>query len=353
MSRRGESEGGLLLLQPAFLGDVVLSTAILEAWHAVRPEDSVSVVVRQEAAGLLKGHPWLDAVHPWKRNGWRKYPRLLGVSAACRVAAPRRVVNLHRFDSMAWLAARVGAVETTAFEGTPAEGRSGVSVFPHGIGDGRHETERNHAHIADVVGPFAASAMPRLHPTASDEAKAAEWPEGAILFAPGSVWPTKRWPSQQWSALADAVAERWPDRPVVLLGGPGETALFDEIIRGCRHVQPLPCAGALNLLASAALMARSTAVVSNDSAPLHMAGAMRCPVVGVFCSTTPTFGFGVLPGALEAGWGENVEVGPDALSCKPCGIHGLRQCPERHFRCGRDLEVSRVLAALSRVSSLP
>ena len=39
-------KGGLLLLQPAFLGDVVLSTAVLESWHAARPDDPISVLVR-------------------------------------------------------------------------------------------------------------------------------------------------------------------------------------------------------------------------------------------------------------------------------------------------------------------
>lgn len=353
MSRGGDTKGGLLLLQPAFLGDVILSTAVLEAWHAVRPQDPVSVVVRKEAAGLLKDHPWVNTVHTWNRSGWRKYPRLWGVSSACRASAPTRVVNLHRFGSMAWLAARVGAKETTAFAGTPADGRSGVSVFPHAIGDGRHETERNHAHIADVAGPFAAAAMPRLYPSAVHEAAADRWPAEAVILAPGSVWPTKRWPPERWSALSDAVADRWPDRPIVLLGGRGEAALFDDIVRGCRRARPQCCAGQLDLLGAAALMGRSAAVVSNDSAPLHMAGAMRCPVVGVFCSTTAGFGFGTLPEALEKGWGENVEVAPDTLSCKPCGVHGLKQCPERHFRCGMDLEVSRVMDALVRVSTLP
>ena len=353
MSRRGKTAGGLLVLQPAFLGDVVLSTALLEAWHAARPEDPVSVVVRKEAAGLLKDHPWLDEVHTWNRQGWRKYPRLWGLSTACRAVEPSRVVNLHRFGSMAWLAARVGAPESTVFEGTPGDGKRGVSAFPHAIGDGRHETERNHAHIADVVGPMAASAAPRLYPTAAHEAAAAQWPEKAVILAPGSVWPTKRWPSERWSALADAVAQRWPEHPIVLLGGPGEADLFGDIVRRCEVARPLSCAGELDLLAAAALMARSKAVVSNDSAPLHMAGAMRCPVVGVFCSTTPSFGFGVLPEALQKGWGVNVEVSPDALSCKPCGVHGLKQCPERHFRCGIDLAVGQVMQALAQVSSLP
>ena len=121
----------------------------------------------------------------------------------------------------------------------------------------------------------------------------------------------------------------------------------------CRQASPQVCAGALDLLSSAALMAGSNVVVSNDSAPLHMAGAVGCPVVGVFCSTTPSLGFGVLPGDRETGRGEDVEVPAGRLDCKPCGLHGHRRCPKGHFRCGVDLSVEQVMAAVGRVSSLP
>ena len=153
--------------------------------------------------------------------------------------------------------------------------------------------------------------------------------------------------------LADAIAQRWPERPILLLGGPSDAPLLESVRARCHQAAPWVCAGDLNLLGSTALMARSAVVVSNDSAPLHMAGAVECPVVGVFCSTTPSFGFGVLPGDRASGRGVEVEVSAESLACKPCGLHGHRRCPEAHFRCGVDLSVEQVLDAVGRVSSLP
>ena len=98
-------------------------------------------------------------------------------------------------------------------------------------------------------------------------------------------------------------------------------------------------------------MAKSKAVVSNDSAPLHMAGAVGTPVVGVFCSTTPRLGFGVLPEDEASGRGQNVEVQEGELACKPCGVHGKTACPLGHFQCGEDVAVKAVWAALQAVSS--
>ena len=343
--------GGLLLLQPAFLGDVVLSTAVLESWHAARPDDPISVLVRKEAAGLFEEHPFVQQVHVWDRRGWSKYPRLLALYSACRKQGPDRVVNLHRYGSMAWLAGRVGAANTAVFEGTPLAGRRGVSAWPHAIGDGRHETERNHALIAGQVGPFdAARDRPRLHPSVAHRTAVRTWPAKTAILAPSSVWATKRWPESHWSALVDALHEE--DREVVMMGGPGDDRLLEAIAIRCSR-RPHVMAGQLSLLGSASLMASATVVVSNDSAPLHMAGAVGAPVVGVFCSTTPALGFGALPGDIERGHAENVEVPSGELACKPCGLHGKKCCPESHFQCGTGLSVQTVMGAIRRISSPP
>ena len=94
---------------------------------------------------------------------------------------------------------------------------------------------------------------------------------------------------------------------VLLLGGPSDKSLLDNIANRAQKT-PEVVAGQLDLLGSAALMSNAKAVVSNDSAPLHMAGAVGTPVVGVFCSTTSRFGFGALPGDVASGKGKNVEL---------------------------------------------
>ena len=86
-------------------------------------------------------------------------------------------------------------------------------------------------------------------------------------------------------------------------------------------------AGQLSLLGSASLMASASVVVSNDSAPLHMAGAVGAPVVGVFCSTTPALGFGALPGDIAARSCRECRGAVRELACKPCGLHGKKCCP--------------------------
>lgn len=349
--RGAQKDKGLLVLQPAFLGDVVLSTALVESWHRAFPDEPIEVLVRKGASGFFEGHPFVRHVHEWDREGWRKYPRLWELAQACRKGRPRFVANAHRYGSMGWLANRVGADGGASFDSGTMRARPGWRTVVHGIGDGRHETQRNHELIAEEVGAFdPIKDRPRLHFGEKHLERAAAWPVGGVVLAPASVWRTKRWPVNHWAALVDALHDG--GQTVILLGGKGDGSLLQSIATQAK-AEPSVCAGGLDLLSSAALMKASSAVISNDSAPLHMAGAVGTPVVGVFCSTTPRFGFGPLPADLVLGRAETVEISEEALDCKPCGLHGHAACPAGHFRCGEALGVDAVLSAWRRVSSLP
>ncbi|MGI8892031.1 MAG: glycosyltransferase family 9 protein [Bacteroidia bacterium] len=75
-----------------------------------------------------------------------------------------------------------------------------------------------------------------------------------------------------------------------------------------------------------------------NSAPLHIASAMNAPVMAVFCSTIPEFGFGPLS------FNSTVVQTKLHLECKPCGLHGYRKCPLDHFLCAKSIEVEQLLS---------
>jgi heptosyltransferase-2 len=91
------------------------------------------------------------------------------------------------------------------------------------------------------------------------------------------------------------------------------------------------------------LLERARLLVTNDSAPLHLASAVGTPVVAVFGPTVPAFGFGPR-GAHDA------IVEHPALACRPCSSHGPQTCPLGHHRCMRELSVQSVLDATRRVA---
>jgi heptosyltransferase-2 len=95
----------------------------------------------------------------------------------------------------------------------------------------------------------------------------------------------------------------------------------------CQHQSIEVLAGKLSFLKDAALMSQAEMNYVLDSGPLHICSAMNAPVTAVFCSTSPKFGFGPLSDISII-----VET-KEKLSCRPCGAHGHKKCPEGHFRC--------------------
>jgi heptosyltransferase-2 len=137
--------------------------------------------------------------------------------------------------------------------------------------------------------------------------------------------------------------------PVVVVGGPEDAGLGEEIVRavdgGKGRYRAINACGKLTLRQSAALIKRAALLVTNDSAPLHVATAMGTPIVAVFGPTLPEFGFG----PIRTG---DVALGVTGLECRPCSRHGPPRCPLGHHRCMRDLTPEVVAAAIEETGAL-
>jgi heptosyltransferase-2 len=113
--------------------------------------------------------------------------------------------------------------------------------------------------------------------------------------------------------------------------------LCEEIVQGAGSAQVVNLSGSLTFLQSAALMKDAVMNFVNDSAPLHLASAVNAPVTAIFCSTVPEFGFGPLSE------GSLVVETRKQLPCRPCGLHGFRECPEKHFACAMTIDNQELL----------
>ncbi|NVO86259.1 glycosyltransferase family 9 protein [Hymenobacter terrestris] len=327
----------ILLIQTAFIGDVILATALLEYLHRTEPETPVDFMVRRGNEGLLKGHPHVRQVLVWDKKQ-DKYRGLLGLLKQIRRTSYGRVVTLQRFASTGLLTAFSGAPERIGFDKNPLA-RFFTRTAPHVLEAGVHEVTRNLRLLApEYQGPVV---PPRLYPSADDEQAAAEAVAAGsgpyICIAPTSVWFTKQFPEVQWLKLLAALP---PEYTVFLLGGPPDTAACQRLLEQSGRPGLVNLSGRLSLLASAALMRGAVLNYVNDSAPMHLCSALGAPVCAVYCSTVPAFGFGPL-----SPFSRIVEIeGP--LPCRPCGLHGHAACPQGHFRCAHDIRTEQLLAVL-------
>lgn len=345
-----------LLIQTAFLGDAVLASGLLEKLHEFFPDADLDMVVRKGNEGLFKGHPYLRELYVWdKRQG--KTRALFRLIRSIRKQRYDHVINAQRFFSTGLMTVLSGGKETIGFDKNPLSflfSRKVKHVIPewktlrgtHAAMEmeGKHEMDRLNdliAHLTDATRP-----LPRLYPAEEDRRQARQAlqepgvpsslqqdlpkpGQGYATIAPASVWHTKQWPAEKWIGLVKALPR---GMRVLLIGGPGDAELCGRIAREAGRGEVL--AGRLGLLATAALMEGAGMNYVNDSAPLHIASAMRAPVTAIFCSTVPAFGFGPLHA------NGRVVQREEPLYCRPCGLHGHRACPEGHFKCALEIRIA-------------
>lgn len=245
------------------------------------------------------------------------------------------VINVQRYAATGLLTILSGAGTTIGFDSNPFS-RLFSQHSKHTKIQGEHEIERNQRLLSHLTDKQAAK--PKLYPSPQDFTSIMQWQENPyICVAPASVWFTKQFPAEKWVQFLDAIPE---ERNVYLLGGPGDQAICQTILQATQHKKTNILAGKLGFLQSAALMKGALMNYVNDSAPMHFASAVNAPVTAIYCSTIPAFGYGPLSDRSHI-----VETA-EKLACRPCGIHGLAQCPLGHFHCATQITPQQLLLVL-------
>ena len=326
-----------LVLQTGFPGDVILTTALIRR-AAERLKAPVDVVVIPAAAPVLANNPHIRDVIVLDPTG--KDRGIAGLWRMVRLLRARRYeVSYH-----AQASARCGLLaflsripRRIGFRDAPA-----AILYTHAV------AARGEPHQVERLLQLADSAPdrrePEIFPSDADRAEVdALLRESGIggefvVLAPGSHWATKRWPF--FPELARVLSL---EIPLALVGGPGDRADARAIRNALGSGTPVADGvGRLSLLASGELIRRARLLVSNDSAPVHLASAVRTPTIEIYGPTAPIFGF-----AARAPWSRVVE--PDPLPCRPCHQHGPAVCPLVHHKCMRDTPIGRVLAEVRAV----
>ena len=330
-----EHPRSILIIQTAFIGDVILATALIETLHHALPETKLDFLVRKGNEQLLLGHPHLRNVLVLdKRNKYRNLVRLI---LKIRDYHYDSVMNVQRFATTGLMTVFSGAKVTIGFDKNPLSFLFTKKVAHHL--EGLHEVQRNHRLIESIVGKDRY--RPRLYPSSEQFERVKSFKnQSFITVSPASVWFTKQYPVEKWIEFLSVLPDRFK---VFLLGAFNDQALCETIVTSTSNKNLVNLAGELSLLESAALMKDAEMNYVNDSAPMHLASAMNAPVTAIFCSTVPAFGFGPL--SDKSFIVETIEK----LDCRSCGLHGHRSCPEGHFNCALTIQKQQLLATIVRV----
>jgi ADP-heptose:LPS heptosyltransferase len=322
----------ILIIQTAFIGDVILATPLIEKLKRFYPKSEIDFLLRKGNEGLLKDHPKINQILSWdKKNS--KYNSLAKLGREVRSNKYDLLINLQRFASSGLLTTSSKAKVKIGFAKNPFS-FAYTHKFPHVIDQEMHEVHRNLSLIEGLTD--SSFQAPVLYPSESDFEKIASLQKSGAYYcvAPASVWFTKQFPAEKWIEMIDKVKH---DIPIYLLGAPSDLDTCAEIQEKSIHGNIRILAGELTFLQSAALMKGARMNFVNDSAPLHIASAMNAAVTAIFCSTIPQFGFGPL--SEKSRVIETIE----SLDCRPCGLHGKKTCPKGHFKCAYTIDTSEIL----------
>jgi lipopolysaccharide heptosyltransferase II len=340
--------GTAAVLRFSSLGDVLLAAHVPSFLKRADPARRILFVTKERYGRALERHPHIDRLYLLEEKRVDPAaPAPLGVRGSLRT-----LISTMRLEGVDALYDLHGTFRSARFLGS----------FPaaHRVTAPKHSLRRRFwvyarwlkpAPVPPILSTYrsvagldeSSSLTPWLLEALSpEERRRAEERAGAtpfLLLGVGARWRTKRWPVRHFLALADE-AERALGLPSRFALAPEETHLRAELLKALppeRH----GAVDEVSFRALAAVAARAAAIVSNDSAVLHLGPALGVPAVGVFGSTAPELGF-------AAQGPRDVAVGVP-LPCRPCDVHGKERCPLRHHACMEGLEPGRVLAALREV----
>lgn len=350
----------ILLVPKGYLGDLVLTSPVLEALKASDPTVSVTVMVPPQCAEFVRRDPHVDEVLIFDRRGefrgWRGMRAFAEVLRSKRFDAAYSFHRSPRTSILLWKAGiprRIGYADSylswlyTEQVDKTARCHEVVRNLELVLGQLRGDVEQEVLALRKGgPAPVSSRFSLRVPETSVDDVSvivagvlAPESPY--VVLSPGSAWETKRWRADGFREVAQGLIAR--GNRIVVVGAPGDQEACDLVCRGLGDSVTNLC-GRTSVAELSVLIQHARAVVCNDSLALHIASAYHVPTVAVFCATSPLFGFG--PWKNRA-----IVVEKGDLFCKPCRRHGSRRCPTGTEACMKGVTSQMVLQAFSDLSS--
>ena len=282
----------ILVIRLDRIGDVLLSTPVLEALRAAYPSAFIAMMVRPPCQELLEGHPAVHEVLVYEKDG-AHHGILATIAFAWRLRRMRfdTALILHPSHRSHWIAALAGIPVRIGWD------RKGGWLLTtrlfHTKDEGRkHELDYT-LDLLDTVGVPPTTRRPTMIPSAKAQAAVHQWlasqgvgaDEAVVVCHPSASGPEKRWPAEAFAAVADRLISEAHVRIVLVAGAQGRADC--EAVARAMRAAPLRADGVLDLQELAALLARARLLISNDSGPVHVAVSQGTPVIALFGRTQP------------------------------------------------------------------
>jgi heptosyltransferase-2 len=329
-----------LLIAPNWIGDALMAQPLCTLLKKLQPRLSIDAVAPSWVAPVLERMPEINQVFATdlghgKLQMWHRW-QLASDLRETGYEAAYVLPNSFKSALIPWLARiplRIGYT---------GESRYGLLNVRHANPSKteRPAMTRHYAALAYAPGAGLPEQLPvpRLDSDLNEPVRVShrftlDTRVPLVVFCPGAEYgPAKRWPAEHFGALAEHIRHAFPYAQIVALGSPKDAPLAQAIAARAPFVRNL--CGQTSLGEACALISRASAVVSNDSGLMHVAAALRRPLVALYGSTDPRH-TPPLSDSAKVQWLH--------LDCSPCFA---RECPLGHLNCLRQLSPEQVFDAL-------
>lgn len=325
--------GRILIVQTAFIGDVVLITALIRECRKIFPDSILDVLVIPSTAPLLENNPCINQVHVYNKKSKKDFFKIIKIIKNQNydlAITPHSSTHTAIILLLAGIKIRLGYNRWFARH-----------LLTNKVDHPQNVLKLEKLlHLLSVFTNETLNIETELFPSDKDLKTAdnlLDKTEGKkiVLIAPGSVWETKRWSINHYITLSNLLLNK--EIYIVLSGSQSERSLCDHIMD---HIDKnnkdriLNLCGKTTLLETSAIIQSCDLVICNDSGTLHLANAMKTRVYAFFGPTVKKLGY--FP------YREGDLVFEAHIPCRPCGSHGSKTCPLKHHRCMEDIKPQNV-----------
>jgi len=342
----------ILIVRMRHLGDVLLTSPLLTHLQETLPEAQIDLFINKESLPMLEGHPAITHYFLYDRKGisshfFRKQWKEFCLLQEVRKKRYDLVLNLTEGDRGAIIAAYSGARYRVGFD----PGKSGFfgkrKCFTHLVKicpTPRHTVERQ-LDVLRAIGIHPSINQRELFLHIPDPARKkmrSIYGENFILIHPVSRWMFKSPPASFFIELIQALHQK--GERVLLSAGTEKEGLarVHEIQAAFPEIPLMGPAGKTSLKELGALIELSRLLITVDSVPLHMASALKAPVVALFGPSS------------DINWGPwqhpHGHVVSAPFSCRPCYMDGCGG--SKQSDCLHQIKVAQVMSLYSRYASM-
>ena len=333
----------ILVIQTAFLGDAILTLPMIQELKKKNSESKLDVLAIPSTEIIFSSSPYVDDVIVIdKKEKHKSIKRLNNFIKELREKSYSIIYSPHRSFRSAYITIKLGVRETYGFDNSSFK-YAYKNIVKYKQTD--HEVQRNLELIGEDTKDKSWKISPEIIIAETEKEKVTDVlstnkiDTEFIAVAPGSVWETKRYPKEYYSEVIKSLIAK--NEKVVLIGGENDKLLCDEIAFNTNDkVKNL--AGEFSVTETIQLLGSAKLLITNDSAPTHMGMCADIPVLTIYCSTAPGIGF--YPYNNKSRY-----LSYDKLDCKPCGIHGYKECPVKSFDCGYKLIPEDILKEVEKM----